>query len=58
MSHSALKWAVAEMNRRYQEMAEKGHKNIKEYNEAEPKPMHKIVIVIDELADLMMQANK
>lgn len=57
-AHSALKWAVAEMNRRYQDFAEKGYKNIKEYNEAEAKPLHKIVIVIDELADLMMQANK
>lgn len=57
-AHSALKWAVAEMNRRYTDFAEKGYKNIKEYNEAEEKPLHKIVIVIDELADLMMQANK
>ncbi|MDH5597111.1 MAG: DNA translocase FtsK [Candidatus Peregrinibacteria bacterium] len=57
-AHSALKWAVAEMNRRYQDFAEKGYKNIKEYNEGEAKPLHKIVIVIDELADLMMQANK
>ncbi len=57
-AHSALKWAVGEMNRRYTDFAEKGYKNIKEYNEAEPKALHKIVIVIDELADLMMQANK
>lgn len=57
-AHSSLKWAVAEMNRRYQDFAEKGYKNIKEYNEAEPKSLHRIVIVIDELADLMMQANK
>ncbi len=57
-AHSALKWAVAEMNRRYTDFAEKGYKNIKEYNESEDKTLHKIVIVIDELADLMMQANK
>jgi len=57
-AHSALKWAVAEMNRRYTDLADKGYKNIKEYNEGEEKPLHKIVIVIDELADLMMQANK
>ncbi len=57
-AHSSLKWAVAEMNRRYQDFAEKGYKNIKEYNAAEEKPIHRIVIVIDELADLMMQANK
>ncbi|MFH0838440.1 MAG: DNA translocase FtsK 4TM domain-containing protein [Patescibacteria group bacterium] len=57
-AHSSLKWACAEMNRRYQEFAEKGYKNIKEYNEAEARPLHRIVIVIDELADLMMQASK
>ncbi len=57
-AHSALKWAVAEMNRRYQILAEKRYRNIEEYNEGEDKSMHKIVIVIDELADLMMQATK
>ncbi len=57
-AHTALKWAVAEMNHRYQVFAEKGHRNIEEYNSAEPKRMFKIVIIIDELADLMMQANR
>jgi len=57
-AHSSLKWAVAEMNRRYQLFAERGYRNIDEYNAAEPKKMYKIVIVIDELADLMMQATK
>lgn len=57
-AHTALKWAVAEMNRRYQTLAEKGYRNIEEFNTAEPKRMHKIVIVIDELADLMMQSTK
>jgi S-DNA-T family DNA segregation ATPase FtsK/SpoIIIE len=57
-AHSSLKWAVAEMNRRYQDFAEKGYKNIKEHNAGEAKQLHRIVIVIDELADLMMQANK
>ena len=57
-AHSALKWAVAEMNRRYIDFAEKGYRNIDEYNKGEKKRMYKIVIVIDELADLMMQANK
>lgn len=57
-AHSSLKWAVGEMNRRYQLFAERGYRNIEEYNNGEPKRMHKIVIVIDELADLMMQATK
>ncbi len=57
-AHASLKWAVSEMQRRYQLFAEKGYKNIDEYNAGEPKRMFKIVIVIDELADLMMQATK
>lgn len=57
-AHSALKWAVSEMNRRYQLLADKGYRNIAEFNEGEEKRMHKIVIVIDELADLMMQSTK
>jgi len=57
-AHTALKWAVAEMNHRYQIFAEKGHRNIEEYNTSESKRMFKIVIIIDELADLMMQANR
>lgn len=57
-AHSSLKWAVAEMNRRYKEFAEKRYRNIEEYNKGEPKRMHKIVIVVDELADLMMQASR
>ncbi len=55
---SALKWAVAEMTRRYKEFAEKKYRNIDEYNAEEQKPMHKIIIVVDELADMMMQAGK
>jgi S-DNA-T family DNA segregation ATPase FtsK/SpoIIIE len=65
----ALRWAVAEMNRRYQLCAENHHKNIEEFNtcvEIHEKdrslPGHEkmpnIVIVIDELADLMIAAGK
>lgn len=57
---TALRWAVAEMNRRYKVCAEAGHRNIADYN-ADRKTgekMPKIVIVIDELADLMMTAQK
>jgi len=57
-AHSSLKWACAEMHRRYKELSEKGYRNIEEYNQAEHKVMHKIVIVVDELATLMMQATK
>ncbi len=54
---SALKWAVAEMERRYKLLAEVGNRNIVEYNGAHKEDaMPYIVIVIDELADLMVMA--
>jgi DNA segregation ATPase FtsK/SpoIIIE, S-DNA-T family len=54
---SALKWAVAEMERRYKLLADVGNRNIIEYNNAHPdEAMPYIVIVIDELADLMVLA--
>lgn len=56
---SALKWAVAEMERRLRTMAEINTSNINEYNEAKKEEgMPYIVIVIDELADLMMMAAR
>lgn len=57
---TALRWAVAEMNRRYKVCAEAGHRSITEYNKDRKtvEKMPKIVIVIDELADLMMTAQK
>lgn len=56
---SALKWAVAEMERRLRTMAEVGKRNIDEYNNLKKEEgMPYIVIVIDELADLMMMAAR
>ena len=68
-SVSALAWAVAEMNRRYQLMSENGVRNLSELNTkfSQEKKLDEhghrlvepnIVIVIDELADLMMVAGK
>ena len=56
----ALKWAVAEMNRRYIVLADTGHRNIADYNgdSKMEKKMPRIVVVVDELADLMMAAGK
>ena len=57
---SALQWAVMEMERRYKVFAEHGVRDIKGYNKELPegeKPMPKMVIIIDELADLMMVAQ-
>ncbi|HUA13197.1 MAG TPA: DNA translocase FtsK 4TM domain-containing protein [Candidatus Sulfotelmatobacter sp.] len=56
---SALKWAVAEMERRYRALSEVGKRNITEYNNLKKEEgMPYIVIVIDELADLMMMAAR
>lgn len=54
---SALKWATAEMEERYKKLAEAGVKNIDMYNElAGHTAMSKIVIIVDELADIMLIA--
>jgi S-DNA-T family DNA segregation ATPase FtsK/SpoIIIE len=56
---SALKWAVAEMERRYKALADVRKRNIIEYNDLkQAEGMPYIVIVIDELADLMMMAAR
>jgi S-DNA-T family DNA segregation ATPase FtsK/SpoIIIE len=56
---SALKWAVAEMERRYRLFAETNNKNIADYNVSHREDaMPSIVVLIDELADLMMVAAK
>lgn len=56
---SALKWAVAEMERRLRQFSEHGKRSIAEYNEMQSEQgMPYIVIVIDEMADLMMVAGR
>jgi len=55
---AALRWAVSEMMRRYSELANKACRNIAEYNERSEEKMPKIIIVVDELADLMMRELK
>jgi DNA segregation ATPase FtsK/SpoIIIE, S-DNA-T family len=57
---AALRWAVAEMDRRYKLFSSEGVRNIAGYNDKAAqklaRPLAYIVIVIDELADLMMVA--
>ena len=56
---SALKWTVAEMERRYKALSEVNRRNIVEYNKLKKEEgMPYIVVVIDELADLMMVAAR
>lgn len=52
---SALKWAIAEMDRRYKMFAETGVRNIDSYNELSGfTSMPYVVIIIDELADIIL----
>ena len=57
---AALRWAVAEMDRRYKLFSAEGVRNIAAYNDKAAqklaRPLPYVVIVIDELADLMMVA--
>lgn len=59
---SALKWAVSEMENRYELFASLGVRDIGRYNQLgesgnkEYRPLPYMVVVIDELADLMMVA--
>ena len=53
---NALSWAVAEMERRYEVLERFGSRSLEGYNSRAETPMPYVVIVIDELADLMMQA--
>ncbi|WP_341715374.1 DNA translocase FtsK [Mammaliicoccus sciuri] len=55
---ASLKWAVEEMERRYKRFAELHVRNITAFNKKAnyEQRMAKIIIVIDELADLMMMS--
>ena len=56
---SALKWTVAEMERRLRTFAGVSKRNIAEFNSLKDQvSMPFIVVVIDELADLMMVASR
>ena len=70
LASNALGWATEEMTRRYGILAQKGVRNIAQYNEAirdgqkskdagakTEAPLPYIVIIVDELADLMMVAS-
>jgi len=68
---NVLKWTVTEMERRIRMLASEGVRNIEQFNNIlraekggkddetgeELKPLHYIVVVIDELADLMMVSS-
>ncbi len=54
---NALRWAVREMDKRFNLLSESGDVNITSYNQHHKnEPLPHLVIIIDELADLMLQA--
>jgi DNA segregation ATPase FtsK/SpoIIIE, S-DNA-T family len=69
---NVLRWAVGEMEQRIRKLASEGVRNIEQFNniiraergqpsggdDEEVKPLHYIVIIIDELADLMMVSSR
>ncbi len=71
MAAAVLRWAVGEMEKRIRMLASEGVRNIDQFNNiiraektkasaegGEPlKPLHYIVVIIDELADLMMVSS-
>jgi S-DNA-T family DNA segregation ATPase FtsK/SpoIIIE len=71
VANNVLKWAVAEMERRIRMLASEGVRNIEQFNNIiraekgntrgedgeELRPLHYIVVIIDELADLMMVSS-
>jgi S-DNA-T family DNA segregation ATPase FtsK/SpoIIIE len=57
---AVLRWVTNEMDGRYKKFAQIGSRNLAEFNEAMRKrgdePLPRIVVLIDELADLMLQS--
>ncbi len=55
-----LKWVISEMDQRYKQLAEVHARDLEAYNKKMEKrgddPLPRIVVIIDELADLMMTA--
>ncbi|MFA6215521.1 MAG: DNA translocase FtsK 4TM domain-containing protein [Patescibacteria group bacterium] len=54
---NALRWAIKEMEKRFDTLQQAHHRNIGSYNNAVEDKMPYIVIIIDELADLMASAG-
>lgn len=57
---AVLRWVTKEMDGRYKKFAETGSRNLQEYNDAMKRrgdeALPRIVVLIDELADLMLQS--
>ena len=55
---SALNWAVSEMASRYKIFAESGARDLTRFNTAADEKLPRIVVIIDELAELMMSSPR
>ncbi|MCX7779028.1 MAG: DNA translocase FtsK [Patescibacteria group bacterium] len=55
---SALKWAISEMERRFDLFAQNKSRDIESHNKEAKEKVPYIIIIIDELADLMVAAAK
>ncbi|USN54299.1 MAG: hypothetical protein H6765_07140 [Candidatus Peribacteria bacterium] len=55
-----MRWAVDYMEERYKLLKDQKVRNIDEYNDkvSDKDKMYRLIIIIDELADLMMSGNK
>ncbi len=57
----ALEWVCQEMDERYKRLEQRRVRNIDAYNaklEPDEEPMPRIVVIVDEMADLMLTAGK
>jgi S-DNA-T family DNA segregation ATPase FtsK/SpoIIIE len=59
-AQAALDWCVAEMNRRFELLANAGVRNVNSYNAKAPEAnrMSRIVVMVDEYGDLLMSQKK
>ncbi len=57
-SMGVFRWAIDEMDKRYQILQENGSRDIKSYNAKAKEKLPYILIVIDEMADLMARYGK
>ena len=57
-TNTALTWVINEMEKRYNDLEKARCKDIKEYNKKHKNKMKRIIIIIDEFADLMLKSSK
>ncbi|TYB31537.1 MAG: DNA translocase FtsK, partial [Candidatus Mcinerneyibacterium aminivorans] len=59
-ANNILKWALYEMEKRYEKLSKHGYRNIQTYHEKEDntEDMPYILIVVDEMADLIMNSGQ